>query len=88
MKLKKFIKKIIIINHVFVTVLFKKLEIFFMKKTLKLFLKLLFFINVIINKKKIIKFIHDFAIYHIKIENNNILYKLLYNLFIKKLMIL
>ena len=75
-------------NHVFVIILLKKLKIFFMKKTLKLFLELSFFINVITDKKKFIKFIHNFTMYHIKIKDDDILYKLLYNLFIKKFVIL
>ena len=78
----------IIINHVFIIILFKKLKTFFIKKTLKLFLKLSFFINMIINKKKFIKFIHNFMIYYIKIKNDNVLYKSLYNFFIKKFIIL
>ena len=49
-------------DHVFMTILFKSLKMFFIKKMLKLFLELSFFMNMIINKKKFIKFIHDFAI--------------------------
>ena len=75
-------------NHVFMTILFKELKMFFMKKMLKLFLKLSFFINVITDEKKSIKLIYNFVIYYIKIKNNDVLCKSLYNFFIKKLVIL
>ena len=78
----------IIINYVFITILFKKSKTSFIKKMLKLFLKLSFFMNMITAKQKFIKFIYNFTMYYIKIENNNILYKSLYNLFIKKFIIL
>ena len=88
MKSEKFKKKMITADHVFMTILFKELRTFFIKKMLKLSLKLSFFMNMIINKKKFIKLIHSFTMYHIKIENDDILYKLLYNFSIKKLVIL